>query len=333
MRYLRPAKTRRRGKALHGAFLGLGVLLASTPLLGRSPLRTRRLAGRRKGSARTRTTWTRAARTRSAESWTRAKAWTGSAESRSPAGTWRSAGRTASGRMHGTANFARSTTLRALRVTATAGSTGTRPPGAATIENRTAALDRTSRLLRVGRRSWLLDDWRWRRRLVHRPGPGLWHDHPSRDGRRRSGHNRSFSHWGCNHTRNRRSRWRRSSYHRGSCRNRAYRGRPAGRWVYGNRINRWGNGRTHLSAGRYRRANGHGWTRGRANLNPSGGRLGDYRSGRRLGRDGGRGRCSYNPGLLARKRNNAPWRGWRRWRYTLHLSLSWSLARETRTRR
>ena len=61
-------KTRRRHKALHRAFLGLGILLAATAgaILGRA-LRTRRLAGRRSTAcARSRTA--KAAGTRSAES-------------------------------------------------------------------------------------------------------------------------------------------------------------------------------------------------------------------------------------------------------------------------
>src|SRR5580658_6052106 len=44
---LRSAKTRRGRKALHWPFLGLRILLASTPLLRSCPLRTRSLPWRR----------------------------------------------------------------------------------------------------------------------------------------------------------------------------------------------------------------------------------------------------------------------------------------------
>src|ERR1700679_316792 len=60
---LRSAKTRRRRKALHWAFLGLGVLLASTPLLRSCPLRTRSFPWRRSETACA--TYARARRTES----------------------------------------------------------------------------------------------------------------------------------------------------------------------------------------------------------------------------------------------------------------------------
>src|SRR3984957_17541114 len=75
------AEARRRGKALHWAFFGLGILLASTTLLWSSPLRARSFAWRRRQATCT-------ARTRA-----------GGAKSRAgtKAGTWSAKGGTSAG--------------------------------------------------------------------------------------------------------------------------------------------------------------------------------------------------------------------------------------------
>ncbi len=173
------AITWRRHKALHRAFLGLGILLAAAAASGRGTLRTRRFAGGRCAtragtSSKTRTGWSAAGAS--------AKAGTGAWRTRSSGSAWpgitarRGAGGVLGPRTARVlAANARSASRCALRIAAWSA-------GGPAVVNRPATLNARSRS-GIRRRRGRGDHWG---RLVNRTGAGLRHHHAP-GGKRRGG--------------------------------------------------------------------------------------------------------------------------------------------------
>src|SRR5277367_6189620 len=168
-RDLRSAETRRRGEALHWAFLGLGILLASATLLRSCALRPWSFAWR----------WSQAtcatgSRARGAKAGPSAKAGARSTKTRPSAGTGSSAGLGPCG-VHGATSASRS--ILSWPGTVTGSSRRRATTWAASIEDWPSTLNGTSRRRgSTGAWSGNLSD-RWRRRgCVDRARAGLRHD-------------------------------------------------------------------------------------------------------------------------------------------------------------
>src|SRR6202789_2615635 len=175
LRNLRSTETRWRSKALHRAFFGLRVLLASTAAWRTTrTLGTRRLTRRRiKSTASARRATGTGTKAGTATRTTRALAEAGTATRR--------AARRGAGGMHGTApcRKARSACGGAGTRRIAAGAAGT----TGTLEDGTATLDNARTGTWSGRRTGTLrHDWARRRCTVDGPRAGLRHDH-TLDGR------------------------------------------------------------------------------------------------------------------------------------------------------